>query len=185
MDYKKTIFQDLIIEPLSDINEVVYNVERSKQTKNEKFDSHNFNFHKHNGYYKNSNKIDKQKREIYYNKDGNEINNFFNIDKHFSRNYEESKQNIHFKADKIVNNKGLIKPKDDYYKIDEMTKFVNKMASLLKMADSNATALRTGFNNSSVSRRFNLDNTFVSIMTNILNKYVSSSFKFTQEMTEV
>ncbi|XP_047523102.1 uncharacterized protein LOC125061632 [Pieris napi] len=173
MDYKKTMFQDLSIEPLSDINDVVYNIARSKQTKIEESNSHKFNFRKQNGYYKNSYKIDKQKREIYYNKD-------FDIDK-----INKSKQLKKDIKENYIKNKGLQHNPKDYYKVDEIRNFVDKMASLLEMADRNMTALRAEYNNSSVSRRFNLDNTFVNIMTNILNKYVSSSFQFTQEMTGV
>ncbi|XP_045489176.1 uncharacterized protein LOC123690169 [Pieris rapae] len=171
MDYKKTIFQDLSIEPMTDIGEVVYNIARSKQTKNEKVNSHKFNFRKQNGYYKNSYKIDNQKREIYYNKG-------FDIDK-----IDKSKQLKKHIKEHYINNKGLQHNPKDYYKVDVIRNFVDKMTSLLKMANSNMTDLRV--DNSNISRRFNSDNTFVNIMTNILNKYVSSSFKFTQEMTGV
>ncbi|XP_045525826.1 uncharacterized protein LOC123715055 [Pieris brassicae] len=173
MDYKKTIFQDLSIEPMSDINDVVYNIARSKQTKNDKSNSHKFKFRKQNGYNKKSYKSDELKRGIYYNK-------HFDIDK-----IDKSKQLKKHIKENYINNKGLQHNSNDYYKVDEIRNFVDKMASLLEMADRNMTALKAEYNNSSVSRRFHLDNTFVNIMTNVLNKYVSSSFKFTQEMTGV
>lgn len=177
MDYKKTIFQDMIIEPLNDINNVVYNIERSKQTKlseNLHHDSPKFNTR--NIYYKNGIKYEKRKDNFYkihkkYYKNDNIFKSHENIvSKESSNNEIESDNNV-YKTPKY----------NRYYKIDDVTTFVNKMVSLFKMADKNVTELQNG----GIKRRFNADNTFVSIMTNILNKYVSPSFKFTQEMTEV
>ncbi|CAG4974593.1 unnamed protein product [Colias eurytheme] len=73
--------------------------------------------------------------------------------------------------------------KYNYDNTIEAIDLIKHVMAVFKMADCHDIDNIGG--NLNCSRKFNVDNEFVNIMTNILNKYAKSTFQFTEEMTEV